>query len=142
MVSVIPKLSVFFAEIIKTWHSENSANNSKIQLAKQTLTLLIFFQLVLFKHQLKIWKLFILRCVISQQTFFLVKTYWRSLEDVLKTSWRRLARRLEDVLGRRIANMSWRRLQDVLEDEKCYAEDAFKTSWRRLGKQEMFAGML
>ena len=36
--------------------------------------------------------------------------------------------------------MSWRRLQDVLEDEKCYAEDVFNTSWRRLGNQEMFAG--
>ena len=64
----------------------------------------------------------------------------RRLEDVLKTSWKRLARRLEDILGRRIANTSWRRLEDVLEDEKCYAEDVFKTSWRRLGKQEMFAG--
>ena len=39
-------------------------------------------------------------------------------QDVLKTFWRLLARRLEDVLGRRIAN----------------------TSWRRLGKREMFAG--
>ena len=34
------------------------------------------------------------------------------------------------------------RLEDVLEDEKCYAEDVFKTSWRRLGKQEMFAGIV
>ena len=63
-----------------------------------------------------------------------------SCKHVLKTSWRRLGRRLEDALGRHIANTSWRRLQDVLEDEKCYAEDVFKTSSRRLGKQEMFAG--
>ena len=49
---------------------------------------------------------------------------WRHLEDVWKTSWRRrLAntswRRLEDVFRRRIANTSWRRLEDVL-----------KTSWK------------
>ena len=97
----------------------------------------------------------------SQQTIVLVKTYWRRLEDVLKTSWRRLQcnifclirclenllktsceeilktywRRLEDVFGRRIANTSWRCLEDVLEDEKLLR-------WRRLGKQEMFAGIL
>ena len=95
----------------------------------------------------------------SRQTFVLVKTYWRRLEDVLKTSWRRLQcnifclirclenllktsceeilktywRRLEDVFGRRIANTSWRCLEDVLEDEKLLR-------WRRLGKQEMLAG--
>ena len=60
-----------------------------------------------------------------------------SCKHVMRTSWRRL----EDVLGRRIANASWRRLQKLLEDIKCYAEDVFKTSWRRLGKQEMFAGL-
>ena len=68
-----------------------------------------------------------------------LKTAWRRLEDIIairlaNTSWRRLgrrlARRLEDILGRRIANTSWRRLEDVLEDEKCYAEDVFKTSWK------------
>ena len=42
------------------------------------------------------------------------------LEDVLKTSWRRL----EDIWGKRIANgrrkvLRWRRLQDVLENKKC-----------------------
>ena len=108
----------------------------------------------------------------SRQTFVLVKTYWRRLEDVLKTSWRRLQcnifclirclenvlktscevilktswRRLEDVFGRRIANTSWRRLEDVLEDEKVLRwrrlEDVLKTSWRRLGKQEMLTGIL
>ena len=77
-------------------------------------------------------------------------SWWRSTEDVLKTSWRRLQcntflssktswihncktsctyvlktswktswRRLEDVLGKRIANTSWRRLEDI-----------FKTSWK------------
>ena len=49
-----------------------------------------------------------------------------SCEVILKTSWRSL----EDVSGRRIANTSWRRLEDVLEDEKCYAEDVLKTSWK------------
>ena len=73
--------------------------------------------------------------------------YWRRHEDVfsvtffcfqdvLKTSWRHNCKTL--------ANMSWRhlgrRLQEVLEDEKRYAEDVLK-SWRRLGKQEMFAGL-
>ena len=32
------------------------------------------------------------------------------------------------------------RLEDVLEDEKYYADDVFKTSSRGLGKQEMFVG--
>ena len=87
--------------------------------------------------------------VLSQQTFVSVKTYWRRLEDVfsvtffclprrledihncktsckhvLKTSsWRHLARllprRLDNVLGRLIANTSWRRLEDLLGSKKC-----------------------
>ena len=66
-----------------------------------------------------------------QRNIFLLKTssrhncktsFWRRLEDVLKRSWRRL-----------LANTSWRRLKDVLEDEKLLR-------CRRLGKQEMFAG--
>ena len=55
----------------------------------------------------------------------------RSLQDVLKTSWRRLQnvlnkswRCLEDVL-----KTSWRRLEDVL---KTFLQDVLKTSWRRL----------
>ena len=64
------------------------------------------------------------------------------LEDVLKTSWRRLGRRLEDVLKTFYEDVLQIRLEDVLKDKKCYAEDVFKTSWRRLGKQEMFAGMV
>ena len=59
------------------------------------------------------------------------------LEDVLKTSWKRFedvwGRCLEDVLGRRIANTSWRRLQEVLEDEKCYAEDVLENKKCLLG---------
>ena len=96
----------------------------------------------------------------SQQIFVLVKTYWRRLEDVLETSWRRLQgnifcfirclenvlktsckeilktswRNFEDVFGRRIANTSWRRLGDVLEDENLLRwrrlEDVLETSWK------------
>ena len=73
----------------------------------------------------------------------LTNTSWRRLgrrfKDVLKTSWRRFRktswRRPEDILGRRIFYS--RRLQEVLEDEKCYAEDVSRP-W----KQEMFAGNL
>ena len=66
----------------------------------------------------------------SQQTFVLVKTYWRRLENVFSVTIFCLPRRLEDIIARRLANTSWRRLEDVLEDEKCYAEDVFKTSCR------------
>ena len=50
------------------------------------------------------------------------KTYWRCLEDVLKTS----SKRLEDVFKmswRRFCKTSWRCLENVL-----------KTSWRRMVK--------
>ena len=46
-------------------------------------------------------------------------------KHVLKTSWKMPWRRLEDVFGRRIANTSWRRIDNVLEDEKLLR-------WRRL----------
>ena len=55
------------------------------------------------------------------------------LENVLKTSCKTSWRRLEDILGRRIANTSSRRLQEVLEDEKCYAEDVLKNKKCFLG---------
>ena len=76
------------------------------------------------------------------------------LQDVfLKTFWRRLGRRLEDVLRRRFEDVlkkPWRRLW------KRSCKQVLKTSWRRLGrwkiitlktssrrlgKQEMFAGI-
>ena len=77
---------------------------------------------------------------ITQQTFVLVKTYWRRLENVFSvtfflsstTSWRCFRK----MYCKYILKTSSRRL----EDKKCYAEDVFKTSWRGLGKQEMFAG--
>ena len=55
---------------------------------------------------------------------------WRCLEDVLKTSWRRL----EDVWPRRIY-WSWpKRLQDVLKTSWRRLENVLKTSWRRMTK--------
>ena len=63
----------------------------------------------------------------TQQTFVLVKTYWRRLQcniffifqDVLKTSWRRL----ENVL-KTSWKTSWRRFR------KTYCKYVFKTSWK------------
>ena len=57
-------------------------------------------------------------------------SWWRRTEDVFSVTFFCLPRRLEDIIARRLANTSWRRLEDVLEDEKCYAEDVFKTSWK------------
>ena len=50
-----------------------------------------------------------------------------SLQDVLKMSWRRFCRRLEDVLktflqGRRLGKTSWRRLENIL---KTYGQDEY-----------------
>ena len=61
-----------------------------------------------------------------------LKTFWRCLEDVLKTSRRVLARR--DVM-----KTSWKRLEDVLKtyDQDDYIgldQDVLKTSWRCLLK--------
>ena len=76
--------------------------------------------------------------LLSQQTFVLVKTYRRRLEDVSSVTFFCLLRRLEDIIARR--------LEDVMEDEKCYAEDVLrrledvfenKKCLRRLRKQEM-----
>ena len=65
------------------------------------------------------------------------------LEDVLKTSSRRLVRCLEGVLktsSRRICKTSSRCLQDVLKTswktKNCYTEDVLKASWRRLGDKQ------
>ena len=64
----------------------------------------------------------------------------RLLEDVLKTSWRRLQnvlKRLQNVLKtflQAVLRTFWRRLQDVLKISWRRLQDVFKTSWRRLGK--------
>ena len=79
-----------------------------------------------------------------QQTFVLVKTYWRCLEDVFSATFFCLPRRLEDVLKtswkrfgktyrKYVLKTSWRRLQEVLEDEKCYAEDVLENKKCLLG---------
>ena len=84
---------------------------------------------------------------LTQETFVLVKTYWRHLEDVFSVTFSCLSRRtsarhnckvslwrcLEDFFKRtwrkRFANNSWRRLEDVLKKFwRCLA----KTSWRHL----------
>ena len=73
-----------------------------------------------------------LQDVISLASFHLP----RGLQDVFKTSWERLA------------NTSWRHLEDVLKTS-CQAEDVLKTSsrhvlktfWRSLEDQQMFAGL-
>ena len=63
----------------------------------------------------------------------------RRLEDVLKLSWRRLAKTIWRHLGRRkiitwrtswrhLEDMSWRRLENVL---KTYLEDVLRTLWRQ-----------
>ena len=68
------------------------------------------------------------------------------LEDILKMSWRRFSRRLEDVLKtsskrledvlkmswRPFCKTSWRRLGNVLKTSWRRLENVLKTSWRRL----------
>ena len=53
---------------------------------------------------------------------------------VLKTSWRHLARRLEDMSRRRLEDMSWRRLEDI--SWRCLEDMSWRCledmSWRRL----------
>ena len=67
---------------------------------------------------------------LSQQTFVLVKTYWRCLEDVFSVTFFCLPRRLEDIIARRLANTSWRRLgrRKVLRWRRL--QDVLKTSWK------------
>ena len=57
-----------------------------------------------------------------------LKTSWRRLEDVFSVKFFCLPRRLEDIISRRLANTSWRRLGRRLED-------VFKTSLRRLARR-------
>ena len=75
----------------------------------------------------------------------LLKTSWRRRQHVFSVTILRLARRLEDVMNtswRRLAKTFWRRLEDLLQDvlktswktKNCYAEDVLKTSWRHVLK--------
>ena len=97
--------------------------------------------------------------VFAQQTFVLMKTYWRRFQDVLKTSSRHNCntsswRHLEDVLKTR--NLCWVlrkayfyiliyiilyyialqwRLENVLKTFWKHLENVLKRSWRRLWKR-------
>ena len=62
----------------------------------------------------------------SRQTFVLVKTYWRRLQDVFSVT--------SFCLPIRLANTSWRRLEDVL---KTYCKYVYKTSSRGLGRRKV-----
>ena len=66
-------------------------------------------------------------CLISRlqrNSFSSSKMSWRYHKDILKMSWRYLAKCLGDIL-QDVLKTAWRRLQHVLEDEKLL------TSWRR-----------
>ena len=76
----------------------------------------------------------------TQQTFVLMKTSWRRLEDVFRLCLQKTSsRHLQDVLPRclqdvfktfprRLTKTSWKRLQDVFQK---HLQDIFKTSSRR-----------
>ena len=70
-------------------------------------------------------------------TFFCLP---RRLENVLKTSCKTSWRHFRKTYCKYVLNPTSRRLQEVLEDEKCYAEDVFKTSWRRLENKKCLLG--
>ena len=86
----------------------------------------------------------------TQQTFVLVKTYWRRLEDVFSVTFFCLPRRLQDIIARSLLEdilvTSWRRRLENFLKMSCEGvlkmwrpEDVFtrrkiitlKTSWRR-----------
>ena len=75
-----------------------------------------------------------------------LKTSWRCLGNVLKTSCKNILKTLQDVLETSSEYVLQTRLEEVLKTswktKNCYTEDVFQTSWRRLGKQEIFAGKL
>ena len=88
----------------------------------------------------------------TQQTFVLVKTYWRRLEDVFSVTFFCLPRRLQDIIARSLLEdilvTSWRRrlenflkmsCEGVLKMSSGRLEEVFGrhfaiTSWRRLHK--------
>ena len=75
---------------------------------------------------------------ITQQTFVLMNTSWRHLEDVFCLRLQKMSsRRLQDILQKCLQdlfNMSSRRFQDVLKTYSRRFEDISKTSSRRLEK--------
>ena len=99
-----------------------------------------------------------LHVVVAQQTFVLMETSWKRLEDFFRlcpqnTSWRRLQgvlvktnifvlairlhdvfkiswRRLAKMLSRRLLDVLQKRLPDVLKTSSKRLQDIFKTSWK------------
>ena len=78
---------------------------------------------------------------VTQQTFVLMKTFWRRLQDVLiKTNMFALAWRLQGVFWRclgqdqyiRLGHMSSRHLQDVFKTSLKHFQDVFMASSSRL----------
>ena len=81
----------------------------------------------------------------TQQTFVLVKTYWRRLEDVFSVTFFCLPRRLHDIIARSLLEdilvTSWRRRLENFLKMSCEGvlkmwrpEDVFRTSWRSFWK--------
>ena len=97
----------------------------------------LFWRSIFAEHLLQ-WLLLFIHQIAMINTFFFLQlkllhspskhsSWWRHTEDILKTSSRRLQcniclsskkswRRLEDIIARRLANTSWRRLGRHLED--------------------------
>ena len=104
------------------------------------LSLSIFLFTLLFTLLLFLFSLKYVRKDLPSKHFLFSKTSSRRLEDVFRVALFRLPRRLQNVFAKRLAIMSWRRLQDVLEHKKCYTEDIFKTSSVRLHQDECLLG--
>ena len=104
------------------------------------LSLSIFLFTLLFTLLFFLFSLKYVRKDLPSKHFLFSKTSSRCLEDVFRVALFRLPRRLQNVFAKRLAIMSWRRLQDVLEDKKMlhwrHLQDIFCTSSPR----RMFAG--
>ena len=65
-------------------------------------------------------------------------SWWTRTEDVFSVTFFCLPRRLEDIIARRLANTSWKRLEGVFQTSWKTSwkrlEDVLKTSWRHLEK--------
>ena len=96
------------------------------------LSLSIFLFTLLFTLLLFLFSLKYVRKDLPSKHFLFSKTSSRRLEDVFRVALFRLPRRLQNVFAKRLAIMSWRRLQDVLEDKKMlhwrHLQDIFCTS--------------
>ena len=104
------------------------------------LSLSIFLFTLLFTLLFFLFSLKYVRKDLPSKHFLFSKTSSRCLEDIFRVALFRLPRRLQNVFAKRLAIMSWRRLQDVLEDKKMlhwrHLQDIFCTSSPR----RMFAG--